>query len=63
MNLEKNDPVYYKMQLKKLLSQAKKNGLKISLEDNSVCFIREIKVQNVAYLNEQASVNIKSFEE
>lgn len=61
MILKKDDPVYYKVQLKKLLEQAKNNGLKIVEENGRVGFIYNIKVNNTIYV-EQASVNIKDYE-
>ena len=37
MGFREDDPVYYKVQLQKLLDKARKNGLKVdySLQDNS----------------------------
>ena len=37
MSLREDDPVYYKVQLQKLLDKARKHGLKVdySLQDNS----------------------------
>ncbi|AUN23742.1 hypothetical protein RSJ21_00105 (plasmid) [Clostridium botulinum] len=61
MALRKDDPVYYKAQLKKLLQQAKNNGLKIIEEGGRVGFIYDIEVSNVIH-REQASVNIKDYE-
>ena len=37
MGLREDDPVYYKVQMQKLLDKARKNGLKVdyALQDNS----------------------------
>lgn len=40
--LSKNDPVYYKVQLSKLVKQAEKNGLEVYLQENHVCFRNDI---------------------
>lgn len=36
--LSKNNSIYYKVQLSKLVKQAKKNGLEVYLQENHVCF-------------------------
>lgn len=61
MTLRKDDPVYYKVQLKKLLQRAKNNGLKIIEDSGRVGFIYDIEISNVIH-REQASVNIKDYE-
>ncbi len=60
--LKKDDPVYYKVQLEKLLKQAKDNGLKVIEENARVGFVYEIQVSDIQIHREQASVNIKDYE-
>lgn len=60
--LRKDDPVYYKKQLQKLLQQAKDNGLKVIMEGNRVGFKYEFEVGNIKHA-EQASVDVKGYEE
>lgn len=40
--LRKDDPVYYKVQLKKLLQQAVDNGLEVQIKENEVSFANNI---------------------
>lgn len=56
MALRKDDPVFYKVSLTKLLMQAKTNGLIILLDDNIISFRSEIKGLPLA--TEQASVDL-----
>ena len=56
MALRKDDPVFYKVALTKLLKQAKTNGLIILLDDNIISFRSEIKGLPLA--TEQASVDL-----
>lgn len=56
MALRKDDPVFHKVALTKLLMQAKTNGLIILLDDNIISFRSEIKGLPLA--TEQASVDL-----
>lgn len=61
MNLSKDDPMYYKIQLKKLLQQAKEHGLQIIEENGRIGFVYETHAYNVIH-REQASVDVKKYE-
>lgn len=41
-SLRKDDPVYYKVQLQKLLKQAVDNGLSVEIKENEISFTNDI---------------------
>lgn len=41
-SLRKDDPVYYKVQLQKLLKQTVDNGLSVEIKENEISFTNDI---------------------
>lgn len=60
MKFDKNDPLYYKETMNKLINQAKDNGIKVELEDSH---LGEFKYLTFSNLNCKVGVKLLLDEE